>query len=165
MPKLRCSGCKGNLIPADANVEIITCMYCRATNKNPDFLASPEPVLPESPPINNQSFNQEDNQNMQPSKEQQARSTQLPNDEEFLPPASAPSFETGSGSKRRRGRQIENRRRGCSCFGCFGCFGIFVFTILVLLAIALLIAFIFRAEILDIILDIIYDLTGFRLEL
>jgi len=146
MPELRCSGCRGNLPPEDVNVEFITCIYCRAANKNPNFR-----VIPESapPPVQQQPINQ----NVQPTMRQPTTDTQRSEDAEFFVSTFMSLLAGGAWGAHRRGRRSRRRRRGCGCGGCL------MVIILIFLVFALLAAFVFRVEI----AEIIYRVTGYQL--
>ncbi|MCL1989900.1 MAG: TM2 domain-containing protein [Defluviitaleaceae bacterium] len=58
MAELRCTGCRASLPSRDENVKFITCEWCRATNKNPNFRQTPsvtikeDPIIPQHPTVN-----------------------------------------------------------------------------------------------------------------
>jgi len=133
MEKFICTSCKASLKPAHARVEFITCIYCRSTNKNPNFKE-----------IINQTVQFQQNMRQQPSQHSQsARNSGGSQDTEFLMSFLMSLFAFGQGRRRRRSFR-RRRRRGMGCSS------------IIILILLVLIAWLFRAEI----LEIIFELMG-----
>jgi len=130
MGQLVCGSCKASLTTDGKNIEFVTCAYCRSMNKNPNY----------QPPINHtEKFQQNATQQPRP----QQRPPQNQQDAQLLTAFLTTLNTFGGGGRRRRGRR--RRRRGCGS----GCITI------IIIAIAIYLAWLFRAQIITFISDLI----------